>query len=95
MNPTQPSAKITITKNGPYLVTGGVPLLELRIVPHGESYVYAPGRPLPQAAQYALCRCGRSKNMPFCDASHIAGVFIDSAEHARRARLAKKPADEA
>jgi hypothetical protein len=25
----------------------------------------------------ALCRCGRSKNTPFCDASHVGAKFTD------------------
>jgi CDGSH-type Zn-finger protein len=61
--------RIKITANGPYLVTGGVPLKEKIIVPQGKSYVFKEGRQLPQAASYALCRCGKSNHPPFCDGS--------------------------
>lgn len=75
--------KIKITKNGPYIVTGGVPLFEKRIALEGGVYRLKEGRPLPQAETYALCRCGRSKNSPFCDGSHAYCGF-DGAETADR-----------
>ncbi len=62
--------KIKIVKNGPYLVSGGVPLSEQRIVPKGAVHEYQPGRQYPVAEEYALCRCGHSKNAPYCDGSH-------------------------
>ncbi len=48
---------ITIERNGPFRVTG-IPL--------------APGVPAKGACpeKYVLCRCGASKNKPFCDGSH-------------------------
>ncbi|MEI6602282.1 MAG: peptide-methionine (S)-S-oxide reductase MsrA [Clostridia bacterium] len=67
--------KIKITKDGPYIVTGGVPLTEQVIVPMGEGYVYDAGRILPQAETYALCRCGKSLNAPFCDGAHEKSKF--------------------
>ena len=49
---------ITVTKDGPYAVTGSVELL---------------GQPWAEGAspaRYTLCRCGGSKNKPFCDGAH-------------------------
>lgn len=66
------NAKIEITKNGPYLVSGGLPLTEQWIVTNaeGESLEYKEGKRFPAQPQYALCRCGESANKPFCDGSH-------------------------
>ena len=57
--------KIKVEKNGPYLVSGGVPLVK----DNEESY--------PERDQYAICRCGNSKNKPYCDGSHITSGFKD------------------
>lgn len=64
-------------------MTGGVPLFEKRIVLKGGVYRFEEGRALPQAETYALCRCGRSKNLPFCDGSHQTAGF-DGSETADR-----------
>lgn len=66
---------IKITSGGPYLVSGGVPLREARIHPEGQGYTWDEGRELPQGESYALCRCGMSKNKPFCDGSHMEANF--------------------
>lgn len=79
------SFKIKICENGPYAVTGGVPLrinrvvLDAKDVPnHWElSKIY------PAQESYSLCRCGKSKNMPFCDGSHLHTDF-DGMETASR-----------
>ena len=68
-------ARIRIIKNGPYLVSGNIPLSEKIIVPRGAGYVYQEGRVLPQRATYSLCRCGKTKTPPFCDGEHIASHF--------------------
>jgi CDGSH-type Zn-finger protein len=80
-----PAAKIQITKNGPYLVSGGLPLSEQRIVTNaeGESLEYKEGKSFPAQPQYALCRCGHSANKPFCDGTH-AKVRFNGAETASR-----------
>jgi CDGSH-type Zn-finger protein/ferredoxin len=57
---------ITVSKNGPYRITGGTPI--------------EGGDPRAQGSStehYALCRCGHSKNKPFCDGSHWYVHFED------------------
>jgi CDGSH-type Zn-finger protein len=59
--PAKPEAwapAIVVMKDGPYAVVGA----ELTGVE------FAQGVP---RERYALCRCGASKNKPFCDATHI------------------------
>ncbi|MDD4323211.1 MAG: CDGSH iron-sulfur domain-containing protein [Eubacteriales bacterium] len=76
MSAKKSKPQIKIVKDGPYVVTGNVPLSEQIITPHGKkSYVYEEGQELPQANTYTLCRCGKSKNPPFCDGSHIKAGF--------------------
>jgi len=74
---------IKIVKNGSYIVTGEVPLSEKIIVSKGKINEYMGGCKLPQADEYALCRCGQSKNAPFCDGSHEK-VGFDGVEKASR-----------
>jgi CDGSH-type Zn-finger protein len=70
--PKASEPKIVVSENGPYLVSGSVPLALQTIEPNRErfSWNWVEGRSFPAAAQYALCRCGQSKNKPFCDGSH-------------------------
>jgi CDGSH-type Zn-finger protein len=77
--------KIKIIKNGPYIVTGGVPLSEKIITPKGNVYVFEEGRSFPHQEEYALCRCGNSKNAPYCDGSHNNCTF-DGTETASKAK---------
>ena len=56
---------VTVTKDGPYVVTGGIELLDQ---PMGEG---------ASLEHYALCRCGGSKNKPFCDGTHWHIGFSD------------------
>ena len=59
----QPS--INISKDGPYCVVGDIALED-------------EGGSSPQAEEHcALCRCGGSKNKPFCDGSHWYIKFED------------------
>lgn len=82
---------IRITEDGPYIVTGGVPIYEKRIVPRDGLYVWEDGRELPQAETYALCRCGRSDNAPFCDGkSHKRFKGKETADRRPYAERAEK-----
>ena len=56
---------VTVTNDGPYTITGGVELLD---VPFGEG---------ASREHYTLCRCGGSKNKPFCDGTHWSLGFRD------------------
>lgn len=69
--------KITVTKDGPYVVSGNVPLAIQTITPNaeGESWEWVAGKRFDAKDSYELCRCGRSKHKPFCDGSHTTPHF--------------------
>ena len=77
--------RIKITKNGPYIVSGGVPLFRESVLIgcDGEPAAWKKGSAYPARDTYALCRCGRSENKPFCDGSHSKMAF-DGTETASR-----------
>ena len=86
MNKPDHNCKITVTEDGPYIVTGSVPLSEKIIAQTSKGYVYHEGRELPQDETYALCRCGKTKTPPFCDGSHTRFDF-DGEETASRSKF--------
>jgi CDGSH-type Zn-finger protein len=77
--------KIKVTKDGPYLVTGGIPLLRMSIEndTYGDPCIWREVEKYPHRESYALCRCGRSLNKPYCDGIHTRQRF-DGAETASR-----------
>jgi CDGSH-type Zn-finger protein len=77
--------KIVVTKNGPYAVSGNVPLSVQVIRPNegGFSWNWEETRTIEAGEEYELCRCGRSKNKPFCDGTHEL-VHFDGTESATR-----------
>jgi CDGSH-type Zn-finger protein len=79
------TTRITVTKNGPYLVTGSVPiaLATIETDAKGESIAWGDGESFRVAAQVALCRCGGSARKPFCDGTHARNGF-DGTETASR-----------
>jgi len=83
--PIAAAAEVRIAKNGPYLVSGGLPLLTETIGTNreGDAVQWIPGAEYPPKASYALCRCGQSAQKPFCDGTH-AQVAFDGAETASR-----------
>ena len=64
--PVDREPTITIEKNGPLLITGSI---ELKDANWGQG---------ASQEHYTLCRCGASKNKPFCDGSHSKAGFDDS-----------------
>ena len=60
------SEKITIRvkPNGSIRVTGTV------------DFVDADGNVVDTKTDFSLCRCGHSKEKPFCDGSHKAAEFV-------------------
>ncbi len=78
--------KIVVNRNGPYRVVGGIPLAIETITPNpaGESWEWTPGRSFEASAEYFLCRCGHSKNKPFCDNSHLSVGFEGKETASRR-----------
>jgi len=68
---------VKVSKNGPYLVSGQVPLTEKTIVsdPDGTAIEWRQSKKYPLQDAYALCRCGQSNNKPFCDGTHIKIKF--------------------
>ena len=65
--------KIKVLKNGPYMVSGNVPLFEQIMVTNEEGHVceWNEGTQYSLKERYTICRCGASKRKPFCDGSHI------------------------
>jgi CDGSH-type Zn-finger protein len=69
--------KVVVTKNGPYLVSGNLPLIKeiSTIGEEGEPEKWVKGKKYLKQNSYVLCRCGKSKNKPFCDGTHIEANF--------------------
>jgi len=84
--------KITVSKNGPYIVTGSVPLRTMEICndAEGNCRTWKTVHEFPLQEQYALCRCGHSKNKPFCDGTH-AKIHFDGTETAGNEAYLRHP----
>ncbi len=69
--------KIKISKDGPYLVSGKIPLNKEKIVSdkYGTPISWKKIEEIKTEESYALCRCGHSCNKPFCDGSHLKKKF--------------------
>jgi CDGSH-type Zn-finger protein len=75
--------KIVVRKDGPYVVRGSVPLVhKIQIVSeYGEPLAWQKGDSLEANETYALCRCGQSREKPFCDGAHLT-IDFDGTETA-------------
>ena len=81
--------KIKVTENGPYIVSGGVPLAAQMVVldAEGECLGWSEAKRYPEKENYSLCRCGHSKSKPFCDNSHTKAGFDGTETASRRSYL--------
>lgn len=79
--PVSRPVTVKAVRNGPLQIKGTFRLVD----PDGEEYDLAGQRIL------LLCRCGRSKNQPFCDSSHAQNGFVTAD---RRACADGESADE-
>jgi len=72
---TKNEKKVKVTLNGPYEITGSIPLNKLRYVGNskGATLRYEEVEKYPLQETYYLCRCGKTKSRPFCDGSHYEG----------------------
>ena len=64
--PAPRPTSVKAVRNGPLQLKGTFRLLD----PNGEEYDLE-GRRI-----VLLCRCGKSKNQPFCDSSHVREGFV-------------------
>ena len=62
---TVQETKIEVTANGPLLVYGNITVKDKE------------GKETRKSKVTAFCRCGQSKNKPYCDGSHIPAQFED------------------
>ena len=80
---------VTVSKNGPYIVTGNIPLSKMTIETHsdGDSEKWKQGQTFPIQQKYALCRCSQSKQKPFCDGTHAKIGFVGTETASREPYL--------
>jgi CDGSH-type Zn-finger protein len=65
--------KIEVCIDGPYIVTGDIPLVNKTQVvsEYGEPLAWKKDGEIPTGETYFLCRCGHSSHKPFCDGTHL------------------------
>jgi len=73
---SQRDPEIVVSKDGPYFVRGGIQIVDGL----GDPVERNAGSSLEHSA---LCRCGNSKNKPFCSGAHWATSFSDPTDPER------------
>jgi CDGSH-type Zn-finger protein/uncharacterized Fe-S cluster protein YjdI len=85
-----PSGAIHVTRHDGGAEEGNPKVNTIAMRENGPLAVYAEielsGAPIGTRA--TLCRCGQSKNKPYCDGSHVAAEFVASGEPATTASVA-------
>jgi CDGSH-type Zn-finger protein len=71
---------IDVIADGPYEVTGNIPVRPRRSVTtqNGEPVAWSIEDEVAHDETYRLCRCGQSRTKPFCDGSHAFELFDGS-----------------
>ncbi|MCX6766919.1 MAG: CDGSH iron-sulfur domain-containing protein [Candidatus Moranbacteria bacterium] len=86
--------RIKIIKDGPYLVGGNIPLAKEKITEDEKGYLlkWEKIADFPKQETHSLCRCGESKNAPFCDGAHMKAScdLIETADNASLKSRAEK-----
>jgi len=86
--------RIEIVKDGPYLVSGGVPLAKEIAIRDKKNVPteWKPAEKYPDQERYDLCRCGASKDKPYCDGSHSKIKFdgTETASHRPFSEVAER-----
>jgi CDGSH-type Zn-finger protein len=69
--------RVRVTRNGPYIVDGPLPMAKQTIVTDevGESVAWSESERVEDVGPRSLCRCGASKDKPFCDGTHSTIAF--------------------
>ena len=90
--------EIKVTKNGPYIVSGKLPISEQIIIVNKEGVPveWGSGKKYPLQEKCGLCRCGGSNNKPFCDGTHTKIGFdgteaASSEPHLKQAKIMQGP----
>ena len=75
--PDKEKMLVKVTLNGPYIVKGNVPLINMEIEADEAGYpcTWKETKIYSHNLVYSLCRCGKSENKPFCDNHHNKNQF--------------------
>jgi CDGSH-type Zn-finger protein len=88
---TNNTPRIVIKRDGSYHVFGSIPLVHKTQVvsEYGEPLTWKKDKEYEAKEFYKLCRCGESKNMPYCDATHC-DIEFDGTETADERTFAER-----
>jgi len=76
-DPREKERRIKITKNGPYLLSGKIPISKGVMVAdaNGDPEKWKEEGKIASEEECSLCRCGKSSKKPFCTGAHLENGF--------------------